>query len=384
MVAKVINEHINSTGVIQLMIQVRKVLNQIKPYVPGKPIEEVQRELGIQKIIKLASNENPLGCSAKAKSAMQKTLENPALYPDANCTDLRNMLAKKMNLKPTQFFFGAGSDGIIEMIPKAFMNPEEESIMASITFPLYETGIILADGVCVKVPLDANYCFDLDAMAQRINEKTKIIWLCNPNNPTGTIFTKQQQEKFLQMVPKDVIVILDEAYYEYVTCETYPESLDLLKQYPNVIILRTFSKIYGLASLRVGYAISNEYIIAQLEKVRSPFNVNRFAQAAAIASLEDKEFRNLSYKTNKENKEFLYRSFEKLGLDYLPSETNFVTFDVKKDSQEVFHALLHKGFIVRPCSGYDMPTWIRVTIGTNDECKAFVHVLEEVLDLEVI
>ncbi len=366
-----------------MTIQVREVLNQIKPYVPGKPIEEVQRQLGLQKIVKLASNENPLGCSAKAKSAMMKTLENPALYPDANCTELRNMLAKKMNLKPTQFFFGAGSDGIIEMIPKVFMNPGEESIMASITFPLYETGIKLSDGMCVKVPLNDKYCFDLDTMAARITEKTKLIWLCNPNNPTGTIYTKQQQDKFLQMVPKDVVVILDEAYYEYVTCDDYPESLDLLEQYSNIIILRTFSKIYGLASLRVGYAISNIDMIAKLEKVRSPFNVNRFAQVAAVASLEDEEFKNLSYETNKENKEFLYYSFKKLGLDYLPSETNFITVNVEKDSQKIFEALLHKGIIVRPCGGYDMPTWIRVTIGTKEECESFIQALVEVLYLEV-
>jgi histidinol-phosphate aminotransferase len=357
----------------------RDALNSIAPYIPGKPIEEVKRELGLKKVIKLASNENPLGCSPKAREAIIKTLETPALYPDGNCTDLRNALAKKFGLKPTQFFFGAGSDGIIEMIPKAFMNPGDESIMAFPSFPLYETNIKLADGICVQVPLDKNYCFDLAAMAEKLSQKTKIIWLCNPNNPTGTMYTKDQQDEFLQKIPEDVLVVLDEAYYEYVTRKDYPESVDLLNKYTNIIILRTFSKIYGLASARIGYAISNEEIIGALEKVRSPFNVNTYAQVAATASLDDETFKMLSYTTNKQNKEFLYQAFEVMGLPYLPSETNFIMVDVKKNSKEVFQSLLRKGIIVRPGNIFGMDTWLRVTIGTKEECEVFVEALKEVL-----
>lgn len=362
-----------------MKIQIRNVLNDIAPYIPGKPIEDVKRELGLERVIKLASNENPLGCSSKAKEAMVDAINKSALYPDGNCTDLRNALAEKMGLKPTQFFFGAGSDGIIEMIPKAFIEPGDESIMAFPSFPLYETNIKLAGGICMQVPLDKNYCFDLDAMAEKINKRTKVIWLCNPNNPTGTMYTREQQDAFLQKVPENIVVVLDEAYYEYVTREDYPESLALLDKYPNIIILRTFSKIYGLASARIGYAISNETMIGYLERVRSPFNVCTYAQVAATASLDDEEFKMLSYSTNKENKEFLYNEFNKIGLRYLPSETNFIMVDTAKDSKEVFQALLRKGIIVRPGYVFGMNTWLRVTIGTKEECEEFVEALKEVI-----
>lgn len=362
-----------------MVIKARDVLNHIEPYIPGKPVDDVKRELGLEKVIKLASNENPLGCSGKAKEAIMDVLKAPSLYPDGNCTELRSILAKKMGLHPKQFFFGAGSDGVIEMIPKAFMNPGDEAITASITFSLYETNVRLADGVCVHVPMDQNYCFDLDAMAEKINAKTKIIWLCNPNNPTGTMYTREQQDAFLRKVPENVLVVLDEAYYEYVTRDDYPDSLKLLEKYPNIIILRTFSKIYGLASARIGYGISNEEMIGCLERIRSPFNVNTFAQAAAIASLDDDDFKKLSYTTNKENKEYLYQALQEMGLSYLPSETNFVMMDVQKDSQEVFQALLRKGIIVRPGSNFNMDTWLRVTIGSKDECKIFIEALKKVL-----
>ncbi|MGE4282371.1 MAG: histidinol-phosphate transaminase [Clostridia bacterium] len=364
-----------------MSIVFRKVLDNIAPYVPGKPIEEVQQELGLEKVIKLASNENPLGCSAKAKEAMIEIMERPGLYPDANCTELRNLLAEKLKLKPEQFFFGAGSDGIIEMIPSAFINPGDECIMAFPSFQLYETNTILAGGICVKVPLDKNYCFDLDAMAEKITDKTKLIWLCNPNNPTGTMYTQSQQNAFLEKVPANVIVVLDEAYYEYVTQPDYPESLNLLNKYSNVIILRTFSKIYGLASARVGYAISNTEIIGYLERVRSPFNVSSYAQAAASASLRDDRFKELSFSTNKENKEYLYDALTQLGLSYLSSETNFIMVDVRQNSEKIFQALLHKGIIIRPGHLYGMDTWLRVTIGLREECEEFIEALKVVLGI---
>ncbi|WHH56892.1 histidinol-phosphate transaminase [Petroclostridium sp. X23] len=363
-----------------MSIRFRDALNSIAPYVPGKPISEVQRELGLEKVIKLASNENPLGCSSKAKDAMMEVMNTPGLYPDANSTELRNALAKKMKLKPEQLFFGAGSDGIIEMIPKAFIDPDDEAIMAVPSFPLYETNTKLAGGICIGIPLDKDYFFDLDAMEEKINDKTKLIWLCNPNNPTGTMYTKEQQDAFLEKVPDHVVVVLDEAYYEYVTRDDYPESLQLLDKYNNIIILRTFSKIYGLASARIGYAISNEKIISYLERVRSPFNVSSYAQAAATASLEDDTFKKTSYLTNKENKEYLYSTFDKLGLVYLPSETNFVMVNVNRSSKEVFQSLLHKGIIVRPGYLYGMDTWLRVTIGLREECEEFVKALKETVN----
>lgn len=361
------------------MLQYRKSLENISPYVPGKPIDDVKRELGLDQVIKLASNENPLGCSPMARQAVIDTLENPALYPDGNCTELRNELARINGLKPEQFVFGAGSNEIISFIAQVFINPGDESIMAVPTFLWYEIAVRTMDGVVIEVPLK-DHKHDLDAMKSKITDKTRIIWLCNPNNPTGTMFTKEEQLNFLKAIPKNIVVVLDEAYYEYVTAQDYPfDSVELLKEYPNLIVLRTFSKIYGLASLRVGYGMASDEIIGYLNRVRPPFNVNTMAQAAALASLRDADFASASSESNSKGKEFLYSSFQQMNLEYIPTQGNFVMVNTGRESMELFQKLLKKGVIVRPGKGFGMPTWQRITIGTQEENEVLVTALKAVL-----
>ncbi len=356
----------------------RQSLEKISPYVPGKPIDDVKRELGLERVIKLASNENPLGCSPMAKKAVTDMLENPALYPDGNCTELRNELSQVFGLKPQQFVFGAGSNEIISFIAQVFINPGDESIMPVPSFLWYEIAVRTMDGVVVEVPLK-NHRHDLDAMKASITDKTKVIWLCNPNNPTGTLFTQEELLNFLKDVPKNIIVVLDEAYYEFVTDSAYPQSVPLLESYPNLIILRTFSKVYGLASLRVGYGMTSIEIAGYLNRVRPPFNINTLAQAAALASIRDSEFKQRSHESNRAGKEYLYEQFTQMGLEYIPTETNFMMVNVRTDGMEVFRKLLQKGVIIRFDPGFGMPEWIRVTIGTQEENEIFIDALKAVL-----
>jgi len=357
----------------------RHILDKIQPYIPGKPISHVQKELGLKNVIKMASNENPLGCSPKATEAVRKWAENMAFYPDGSCSELNAALSTKLGVKQDQLIFGAGSDQIVEMIAQAYINPRDESIMPIPSFPRYETVTRIMDGLPVELKLDRNYRVDLPAFSASITDKTRVIWICNPNNPTGTIITKDEQTAFLDYVPKSVLVVLDEAYFEYAQGDIYPNSIELLEKYPNIIILRTFSKAFGLAGLRVGYAISSPEIISSLNKVRAPFNVNAAAQVAALAALSDDEFLYLSIKTNLLGKQLLYKEFSDLGLQYIPTHANFVMVNINLNSQEAFSALLREGVIVRPGIPFGMPDWIRVTIGTSDENKDFILKLKNIL-----
>ena len=361
------------------MVQHRNTVNYLKPYIPGKPISEVKRELGLDKVIKLASNENPLGCSPKATEAVTKWASNMAIYPDGNCTELRNALAEKLDLKPGQFLFGAGTDQILELIAQTFVNPGDNTISAHPSFSRYETVTQIMDGKLIKVPLDKNYRLDLEGFLNHIDEKTRIVWICNPNNPTGTIITSQELDSFLEKLPKDILVVLDEAYYEYARGGDYPESLELLDKYNNIIILRTFSKIYGLAGLRIGYAISNEDTIGYINRVRGPFNVNAGAQLAAVAALEDQDFLAKSLESNNKGKHYLYKAFDEMGLDYIPTHTNFIMVNVRTDSNQLFAELLEKGVIIRSGDIFGMDDWIRVTIGSPEENEIFIQALKEVL-----
>lgn len=360
-----------------MSIKFRKATETISPYIPGKPIDEVKRELNLTRVIKLASNENPLGCSPYARKAIEDALENPALYPDGNCTSLKEALSQKLGVNPSQLMFGAGSDEIIRMIAQIFINPGDESIVSFPSFQSYDIAVQTMDGVLFRVALDKDYRFDLDSMAAGITDKTKVIWLCNPNNPTGSSFSRKEQDNFLGKVPRHIIVVLDEAYYEYVTREDYPESINLLPSHPNIIILRTFSKIYGLASLRAGYAIAGEEITGYLNRVRGAFNVNTFAQVAAAASLKDDDFRNKSREMNIKGKEYLYGEFTGMGLRYLPTDGNFIMVDVGMDSKQTFKKLLEKGIIIRPGDIFKMDTWLRVTVGNQEENEEFIKALRE-------
>jgi histidinol-phosphate aminotransferase len=357
---------------------VRQEVLGLEKYVAGKPISEVKRELGLTEVIKLASNENPLGCSPKVKQALSDTIEEACLYPDASNYELKHTIAKNLGVKPSEVFCGTGSDLLIRTICGTLMNSGDESIMAEVTFSRYDAATKLMGGTSVVVPMK-NYGLDIDKMMDSINNRTKILWLCNPNNPTGTIFKKADLERIIDRIPENVIVIMDEAYIEYVTDEEYPDSLSLLHKYPNMVILRTFSKAYGLASLRCGYGIANEELVNYFNTVIGPFDVNLFAQKAAVAALQDKEYLKLVHETNKLGKEYLYKEFQKLGLEYIETNANFIMVRTIPDDKLVFNELLKKGIIIRPGYLLGMPGWMRVSIGTLGQNEAFVKALGEIL-----
>ena len=357
-------------------ITFREELKDLTAYKPGKPIEDVKREYGLEKVIKLASNENPLGCSKKAIEAIKNALDNLSLYPDGNATLLKDSISKKLDISVEKITLSSGSDEVIDQISKTFINKGDEVIMADITFPRYIATTKMMGGIPKIVPLK-DWTYDIDGMLSAITDKTKLIWLCNPNNPTGTMFTKDKLYNFLKNVPDDIVVVYDEAYNEYVTRDDYPRNvLSLLDKYPNLLVLRTFSKIYGLASLRVGYTLASEEITENINKIRGPFNVNTLAQAAAIAALHDEDFIKESYDLNKKGKEYLYEEFNELDLEYAPSETNHIFVNVGIDANEIFTKLQKRGMIIRPITG----TWIRVSIGTMEENQLFISLLKEVLE----
>jgi histidinol-phosphate aminotransferase len=357
---------------------IREEVLGLDMYVAGKPISEVKRELGLSEVIKLASNENPLGCSPKVKAALKEAAEEAFLYPDASNYELKNTIAKKLAVKPAQVFCGAGSDLLIRAICSTFLNPGDESIMAEVTFSRYDAGTKLMGGKSVCVPMKNNG-LDTENMVSCITDRTKLIWFCNPNNPTGTIFRKSDLEKIIDKIPENVIVIMDEAYIEYVTDGEYPDSLELLNKYSNMIILRTLSKAYGLAGLRCGYGISSEQLAKYLNTVIGPFDVNLFAQKAAVAAIEDTEFLKLVQQTNIMGRDYLYEEFKSLGLEYVETNANFIMVSTRTDDKAVFNSLLRKGVIIRPGYLLGMPGWMRVTIGTMEQNEAFIKALRETL-----
>ena len=356
------------------MISVSENIRSISPYVPGKPIEEVERELGITGTIKLASNENPLGPSPKAVSAVKKVLEGLNRYPDGSGFYLSQALAKQYGVEPGQVILGNGSNELIELVVRTFVQSGDEIVSADPSFVVYKMITQAAGGTNVIVPCK-DMRHDLDAMAERITPKTKIVFVANPNNPTGTMNTKAEMDRFLARVPDHVIVAVDEAYFEYVTHADYPDSLDYLKEGKNILVLRTFSKIYGLAGLRIGYGITSTEIAELMNKVRQPFNTNSLAQVAALAALSDRKHVEKSVAVNNEGKQFLYQSFQQLGISYVPTEANFILFETAQDAKDVFNALMKQGVIIRPMG----PKRLRVTIGLPEENKRFVAELEKIV-----
>ena len=351
-----------------------------KPYVPGKPIEELKRELGIDEIEKLASNENPLGPSPKAMEAISKEIKNIYLYPESNVTQLKEKLAEKYNLSTDNIVVGNGGEELLKTIAETFINPGDEAIMANPSFDKYSSEVSLMGGVVVKIPLK-NYKHDFEAFVKAINEKTKIIYVCNPNNPTGNIMTKDDVDYLVKNVSEDVVIVLDEAYYEYaVRNPEYPESLEILKQRPNTIILRTFSKVAGIAAVRVGYLLTSKEITAAMNKIRLTFSVNRLAQVAGVAALEDQEHIektvDLSYKCI----DIMEKYFEEKGFEYIKSNANFIFVNVKEDSRIVFQKLLEKGIIIRPGYLWGWDEWLRVSTGTIEQIEKFIKRLDEVLN----
>ncbi|MGI6453781.1 MAG: histidinol-phosphate transaminase [Syntrophomonadaceae bacterium] len=357
----------------------RPEIFNLKPYVPGKPIDEVRRELGIDEIIKLASNENPLGASPKGVAAVREALADLHLYPDANCFNLKKKLAAALEVSQDGLIIGNGSDELLKLIAETFLSPGDTVIYPDPSFAEYEFTAKIMGAECKIVPL-VDFKLDLDGILAAIDQKTKIVYICNPNNPTGTIVTADELERFMQKVPNDVLVIFDEAYYEYVASQDYISGLNYVKQGFNAIVLRTFSKIYGLAGLRVGYGITTPEIARAVERVTEPFNVNLLAQAAAVAALDDVEHVTQSKQVNLSGIKYLYEEFDKLGLKYVETQSNFIFADMGQDSQNIFQQLLAKGVIIRPGYIFGFPTFIRVTVGNERENQIFIKALKEVLE----
>jgi len=362
-------------------ILIRKGISDLKPYVPGKPIEDVKRELGLKEVIKLASNETSIGPSPLAIEAITKEAKNINLYPEATSRLLREKLAEKLKIDKEMIICGNGADDVIDLVGMAFINEGDEVITCETTFPAYRTAVKIMGGKFISVKLK-DFCFDLEEIAKRINEKTKMIFLCNPNNPTGTILTKEEINRFMKKIPKDIIVVFDEAYCDYVENKNYVNGLQFVLEGKNVIVVRTFSKIAGIAGVRVGYAIAHQELISYLRRVVNPFTTNRLAQVAALASLDDEEHRKKVLNSNHEGKEYLYKALDKLGLFYVPSETNFIFIDLKEDSEIVFEKLLKKGVIIRPGKPYGCPNFIRVTIGIAYENQRFIRSIKQIKNIE--
>lgn len=362
---------------MSILDRVPEYIRSLIPYEPGKPIEEVEREYGIEDSIKLASNENPLGPSPKALKALSERIGQLHLYPDGDCFYLKRALAAKLGVAEERLVFGNGSNEIIELAVRTFMRPGDETVMAHRAFVVYRLVVQANGGTCKTVPLK-NFTHDLEAMAEAVTARTRIIFLANPNNPTGTIYGKREWEKFLGRIGPDVLVIADEAYFEYVADPDYPNSLAYQENGKTILTLRTFSKLYGLAGLRIGYGVGPKDLVGWMHRVRQPFNVNAAAQWAARAALDDSEHVKHTLDVNREGMDYLKREIEKLGLEQVPSHANFILLRVG-DGAAIFKRLLQRGVIVRPMGVYDLPDYIRVTVGTMKENSRFINELQAII-----
>ncbi len=355
-------------------------VQKLSPYVPGKPVEELARELGLNPadIVKLASNENPLGPSPLAVQAIQAGLPELTHYPDGNGFTLKQALAERFDVSPAMLTLGNGSNDILELITRAFVGPQHEVVFSEHAFAVYPIVTQAVGARAVVVPA-RNWGHDLEAMADAITPATRLVFIANPNNPTGTWIGRGELEAFLERVPQDVIVVLDEAYTEYVEDSDMPNGLDYLSGRANLLVSRTFSKAYGLAALRVGYAISNPVIADAMNRVRQPFNVNSLALAAAVAALGDVNYLAESRATNRQGMLQLEEGFRRMGLNWIASRGNFIAVDLGREAAPVFQALLREGVIVRPVANYAMPNHLRVTIGLKRENQRFLETLTKVL-----
>lgn len=364
-------------------LSISERLRALKPYQPGKPIEEVKREFGIEgEIVKLASNENPLGPSPAALDALAAALPRLSLYPDGACHDLSNAVAEKLGVTPQHLLFGNGSDEVIHLLGLTFLEPGDEVVVGDPTFVLYEAAATLAGATTVKVPLTRpGLVHDVDAMIAAITPRTRLVFIANPHNPTGTILGETAPvERLIAALPPRALLVLDEAYGEYVyQLPGFPKAIDYVTAGAPVIGLRTFSKMYGLAGLRVGYGVAAPEVIRLLHQARSPFNVNLAAQVAATAATNDDAFVERGRCTNEEGLRTLYAAFERLGLPFIPSRANFVMVDVRRPCRDVFTALLREGVIVRTGDIFGLPTWLRVTVGTASQNARFLEALESIL-----
>ncbi|HSS46021.1 MAG TPA: histidinol-phosphate transaminase [Burkholderiales bacterium] len=352
-------------------------IRAIAPYQPGKPISELERELGIKNIVKLASNENPMGASPKALAAIKQALNDIARYPDGNGFELKAALSARLQVKQEQIVLGNGSNDVLELAARVFLTPGAEAVYAQHAFAVYPLATQACGARGIAAPAK-NFGHDLEAMLKAVTAQTRLVFIANPNNPTGTLLYADELLSFLRCLPETVLVVLDEAYNEYLSKELKTPSLEWLKQFPNLVITRTFSKAYGLAGLRVGYALAQASVADLMNRVRQPFNVNSASQAAALAALDDHEFVKRSFELNQKGMVQLTQAFKRLGLRYIPSYGNFVCFHAD-DAAALYQRLLRRGVIVRPIANYGMPEWLRVSIGLPHENEKFLKALESLM-----
>jgi len=359
--------------------QHRPQLASLKPYPPGKPIEEVQREQGISEVTKLASNENPYGPSPLALNALADHLHELHLYPESGCYYLRRKLAEKLQVAPETLFFGNGSDEIVALMTTAFLDDKTSIVCSEHTFVRYEMGAAAMGAEIRHVPL-RNWCHDVDGLLAALDDTTRMVFIANPENPVGAAIPASEVRRLVENLPSNVIFVLDEAYYEFARgWDEYPDSISWLGDFPNLVITRTFSKAYGLAGLRVGYALGNPEIWNIVDRIRPPFNVSRMAQEGALAALDDTAHLERTVSGNRAGLQYFYTEFEKLGLEYVPSHANFVLVDMKRPAPAVYESLLRHGIIVRPMGIYNLPQHLRISVGLPRENEILVAALTQVL-----
>jgi histidinol-phosphate aminotransferase len=361
-----------------MLYKQREKLEKVSTYQQTKTIEQIKQEYKQEKVLKLAGNENTMGVSPLVKEAIKSAENELFLYPDAKCQLLREALSNLYNVQENQLIFGNGSFELITLIGQTFIEEGDVSLIPSPSFGWYKNVTLTSGGTPLFIPL-AHHKVALLDIKEAITPRTKVIWLCNPNNPTGTHFSHEELENFLNNIRKDIVVVLDEAYYEYAAGGDYPNSVDIIQKYSNVIILRTFSKVYGLASLRIGYGIGNQEMISMLDKVRIPVNINKLAQVAAYASLQDEEFKRNCLENNAEGLAFYEQQCREEGWEYIPSKTNFITMNVHYDAKKVVEELMKRGISIRPGADFGMDDWIRITIGREAENQFVVRSLKEII-----
>lgn len=366
---------------MKLEQMVRNVYPNLMPYtcsLADLPVEEMKQVLGKDQVYKLSFNENPLGPSPKAIEAMQQSLLQLNLYPSSNGEAVLNKIAEKEGVQPHNVILSNGADEMIILVAQTFLEPEDEAIIPEICFVQYLASTHLMGAKPVFSPMKEDLGIDLEGVLQKITEKTKVIFLCNPNNPTGTVIPSDELKAFIERVPENVLVVIDEAYHEFAEGDGYASSVEFVKDFANVFVIRTFSKIYSMAAARIGYGIGQAELVVAVNHVRPPFNVNSIAQAGALASLDDTEHAAESRRINQIGKQLLCKTFEELGLSYLKSQANFVCVDTGRDGKEVFDRLAERGFIVRTLAGYGLTSSLRVSIGRQEEMEAFVAAFKDV------
>ena len=357
---------------------VNKGIDGLSPYEPGKPIEDLERELGIKNAVKLASNENPVGPSPKIVDSIEKIVKETHRYPDGNATRLKAKISRKFNILENQVTVGNGSNDIIEFVARSFLGPNDSAVYSEHAFAVYPLVVRAVGAMGIEVPAK-NFSHDLEAMLDSIEENTKLIFIANPNNPTGSFIEQSELLNFLEKVPEEIIVLLDQAYFEYSSFETSDLEFDVLERFPNLVISRSFSKAYGLAGFRVGYSVSSIEIADYLNRVRQPFNANSLALYAAEIALDDDQFIKKCLELNFEQKQILFNGLQASGFECLPSRANFISFDCGEDSNDAFNKLLLEGVIVRSLRVYKMPNFLRVSVGLPEENLTFLEKIKSTL-----